>query len=76
MDTGLLMQYVIIGLAATVSIGYVLTTQWPGVIRRIRVACALVLMRTGRPLWTQRIGRRLAPVASVSPACGGCSSCD
>ena len=76
MEAGLLAQYVVIAVVATGSIGYVIKTQWPGATRRARVACALALMASTRPAWMQRIGRRLAPAASTTSSCGGCSSCD
>jgi len=76
MDLALLLQYVVIALAALVSAWVVANKQFPGAMRRLRTSLALPLVREGRPAWLRSVGRRLAPAAaSNAGACGGCSSC-
>jgi len=77
MDTGLLLQYVLIALAVLASAGYVAHRQWPGPVRRLRVACALLLIRDVRGSWLRAVGRWIAPaVQDGGDACGsGCNGC-
>lgn len=77
MDAGLLLQYVVIALAVALSAGYVTRRQWPGVVRRLRIACALPLLRDGRAAWLRKLGRWIAPPAQGNGgACGtGCGGC-
>lgn len=76
MTTGLLLQYLVIALAALVSAWVVLKKQFPGTARRLRGAVAVALMRPQRATWLQALGRRIAPPASGGSAgCGGCDSC-
>lgn len=78
MDTGLLIQYLIIAVAVLVSAWVVLKKQFPGTVRKARVALALPLLREGRPGWLRALGRWIAPEprgAGGADGCGGCSSC-
>lgn len=76
MSTSLLLQYAIITLAVVLSAWVVAKKQFPGSVRKLRVAIALPLLREGRPAWLHSIGRRISPVAKVSSsACGGCDNC-
>ncbi len=77
MDACLLLQYIVIALAVLGSAGYVVQQQWPGTVRRLRIACALTLLRDGRPRWLQKLGRWIAPAARIGAgACGtGCGGC-
>lgn len=76
MDAGLLAQYLVIALAVIVSAAVVAKKQFPGAVRRLRIACALPLVREGRPDWMRRLGRTIAPVPSASgPNCAGCDNC-
>lgn len=77
MDAGLLLQYLIIALAVVVSAWVVLKKQFPGTVRKARVAMALPLLREGRAPWLQRIGRGIAPPGRFSGGkdCGGCDGC-
>jgi len=76
MSTSLLLQYAIIALAVLLSAWVVAKKQFPGSVRRLRVAIALPLLREGKPDWLRSIGRRVAPMAQVgSSACGGCDNC-
>lgn len=76
MDTGLLLQYLLIALAVLVSVWVVLKKQFPGLVRRMRGALALWLVKPQHSPRLQAWGRKLAPPASGgSGACGGCDSC-
>jgi hypothetical protein len=76
MDTGLLIQYLIIAVAVLVSAWVVLKKQFPGTVRTLRGALALALLKPGRAAWLQALGRKIAPPATGGGgACGGCDSC-
>ena len=70
MDTGLLIQYLIIAVAVLVSVWVVLKKQFPGTVRKLRGVLALALLKPGRAAWLQALGRRIAP-----PATGGGGAC-
>jgi hypothetical protein len=79
MDPGLLLQYVLIALAVALSACYVAKRQWPGLVRRLRIACALPLLREGQAAWAHKVGRWIAPPVhgsggsdSCGSSCGGC----
>ena len=77
MDTGLLVQYAVIALAVLLSLWFVAKRQFPGALRRARLALAVPLVREGRPGWMRRLGRRIAPAtAAGGNSCGGCNGCD
>ena len=77
MGASLLVQYVLVALAACVSLVVVMRKQFPGATRRLRIALALPLLRDGAPPVLKRIGRWLAPApAAGGKDCGGCDSCD
>ncbi|MCW6026560.1 hypothetical protein K4043_00880 [Stenotrophomonas sp. SRS1] len=76
METGLLLQYVVIALAVVVSAWVVMKKQFPGTVRKARGAIALGLVKPQRAAWLQALGRRIAPPATGGGgACGGCDSC-
>lgn len=76
METSLLLQYIVIALAALVSAWVVLKKQFPGSVRKARGALALGLVKPQRAPWLQALGRRVAPPATgAGGACGGCDSC-
>ncbi|HBS57234.1 MAG TPA: hypothetical protein DEA38_16090 [Stenotrophomonas sp.] len=76
MDTGLLIQYLIVAVAVLASVWVVMKKQFPGTTRRLRSTLALALLKPGRAAWMQGLGRRIAPPASGGGgACGGCDSC-
>lgn len=76
MSASLLLQYTIIALAVLLSAWVVAKKQFPGSVRKLRVAIALPLLREGKPAWLRSIGRRVSPVAKAdSSACGGCDNC-
>jgi hypothetical protein len=78
MHAGLLAQYVVIALAVLLSVVVVARKQFPEGVRRLRIACAVPLVREGRPSWLRGIGRWLAPIprSQGSDGCGGCNGCD
>lgn len=76
METGLLLQYVVIALAVLVSAWVVMKKQFPGTVRKARGAIALGLVKPQRAAWLQALGRKIAPpAAGGGGACGGCDSC-
>jgi hypothetical protein len=77
MSTSLTLQYVIIAMAVLVSAWVVAKKQFPGSMRKLRVAVALRLLHESRPAWQRAMGRRIAPPGSVGAGtCGGCTGCD
>jgi len=77
MDASLTLQYAVIAIAVVVSAWVVLKKQFPGPLRKLRMALALPLLREGNAGWRRRLGRWVAPPASgTGAACGGCDSCD
>jgi hypothetical protein len=75
-ETSLLLQYLIIAVAVLVSAWVVANKQFPGSVRKLRVAIALPLLRAGTPAWMQSLGRRVSPVRqSANDGCGGCDNC-
>lgn len=78
MSASLTLQYMIIAVAVLVSAWVVMKKQFPGAVRRLRVAMALPLLRERRSGRLQRLGRWLAPAPRLSgePGCNGCSSCE
>ncbi len=78
MSASLLLQYFFIALAVLASVLFVAKRQFPGAVRKLRIACALPLVREGRPAWLRAIGKWIAPPASLAGAgaCGGCDNCE
>ena len=55
----------------------VMRKQFPNATRRLRIAIALPMLRTGRPKWMRSLGRCIAPMPEAgSKDCGGCDGCD
>jgi hypothetical protein len=77
MDAGLLLQYLAIALAVAASVVVVARNRFPASVRRLRIACAIPLVREGRVAWLQRLGRLVAPapLAGGDDGCGACNSC-
>ena len=77
MSAGLLLQYCVIALVVLASIGVVMRRQFPNATRSLRIACALPLLREGRPRWMRVLGKGIAPATtSKVAACGGCAGCE
>ena len=79
MAPGMLLQYVGIALAVMLSLGYLAKRQWPGPVRRLRIVCALSLLRDQRRIWRRKLGRWIAPpppgsAGACAAGCGGCGS--
>lgn len=71
------LQYLVVGLVVAVALWVFACKQFPGTLRRLRVAVAAPLVRDGRPGWMRALARRLAPPgAGGGSACGGCNGCD
>ncbi len=76
MTSALVLQYVLIGFAVVVSAAFFLQKQWPRAVRRLRVACALLLLRETANKPMQALGRWIAPKpGAVKAECGSCNSC-
>lgn len=70
------LQYVIVGLVVLLALWMFLRRQFPGTVRRVRIAIAAPLVRDGRPAWMRQVARVVAPPASGNGgACGGCDNC-
>lgn len=77
MHAALAIQYVAVALIVLASAWMVMKRQCPGLARRLRIALALRLLRTGRPAWLQGLGKRIAPAAQAGDdGCGACNGCD
>lgn len=77
MSGSLILQYAVIALAVVISVWVVAKKQFPGTVRKLRVAMALPLLREGRPAWQRAFGKWIAPEARAPGAssCGGCDNC-
>ena len=76
MDTSLLLQYIVVALAAIVSAWVVAKKQFPAGLRKLRVAIALPLLREDRAAWLRTLGRKVAPESlRRDAACSGCDGC-
>jgi hypothetical protein len=76
-STSLLLQYAVIALAVLLSVWVVAKKQFPGSVRKLRVALALPLLRESKPAWMRRFGFWISPVGNAeATACGGCNNCE
>ena len=81
MDLSLALQYAIIAILVVASVWVVLKKQFPGPLRKARIAMALSLLREDRAEWQRALGRWIAPTGSLvngrigSKDCGGCDGC-
>lgn len=76
MSAGLALQYAVIAVAVVASAGVVMQRQFPNATRRLRIACALPLLRDGAPAWIRGVGRWIAPAGVAAAShCGSCDSC-
>lgn len=72
----LTLQYAVVALAVTLSAWVVLGKLWPDLLRRLRIALALPLVRETRPAWLRALGKRIAPAPKLqADGCGGCNDC-
>ncbi|HEY4560307.1 MAG TPA: DUF6587 family protein [Lysobacter sp.] len=75
MDSGLVLQYVLVALAVLASLVYVLRTRFPQSMRRMRGWLAIRCIDSGSPRLA-RLGRRIAPAPRAKDGCGSCGGCD
>lgn len=76
MSASLLLQYAVIAVAVLLSAWVVAKKQFPGSVRKVRVAIALPLLREGKPSWLRSIGLWVSPASRTeASACGGCDNC-
>ncbi len=77
MEASLFAQYAIIAVAVVASAWVVVKKQFPGPLRKARIALALPLLREDRATWIRRVGRWIAPpgLDTGGKACGGCDGC-
>lgn len=77
MSAGLAIQYAMIALLVLASIGVVMRRQFPDLTRRVRGACAMLLLGQTRPTRVRTLGQRIAPRPRVAAgACGRCDGCE
>ena len=79
MVVGMLLQYMVIALAVILSVGFLAKRQWPGPVRRLRIVCALFLLRDQRRTIRRKLGRWIAPpplgnAGACGTGCGGCGT--
>jgi hypothetical protein len=76
MSTGLLVQYVVIGLVVLASVLIVLRKLAPKPTSRWLAACSIRFNQPGRAAWLRAIGRRLQPKQAAGDCSDGCSTCN
>ena len=78
MEAGLVAQSAVVALAVLASAVVVAKRQFPDALRRLRIACAVPLVRERRARWIRGIGRWLAPRPRTAgdSGCGTCNACD
>jgi len=81
MDLSLALQYAVIAIAVVISAWVVMKKQFPGPLRKARIALALPLLREGKADWQRALGQWIAPAGSLvngrigGKDCGGCDGC-
>lgn len=81
MDASLTLQYAVITVVVVLSAWVVAKKQFPGSVRKARIAIALPLLREGKPAWQRALGKWVAPPGSYvggkldGKDCGGCNGC-
>lgn len=82
MDAWLAVQYIVIAVAVVISAWVVAKKQFPGALRKARIALALPLLRENKPGWQRSLGKWIAPPGSFvggklsnGKDCGGCDDC-
>ena len=70
------LEYGVVSLVVLLALWMFLRRQFPGTVRRLRLALAAPLIAEGRPPWMRALARRLAPAAAgAGTSCGGCDGC-
>jgi hypothetical protein len=75
MSTGLLAQYVVIGLVVLVSVLAVIRKLAPQLTNRWLAAASIHFSRPGHAAWLRAIGHRLQPKQATGDCSDGCSTC-
>lgn len=75
MSTGLLVQYVIIGMVVVCSALITVRKLAPQLTHRWLASLALHFDRADRPTWQRSLGRRLQPKQATGNCSDGCSTC-
>lgn len=75
MSTGLLLQYVIIGVAVLASVLLVVRKLAPQFSNRWLAAASIRFNRPGRAAWVRAVGRRLQPKQATGDCNDGCATC-
>lgn len=75
MSTGLLVQYVVIGLVVLISALITFRKLAPQLTNRWMATVALHLDQPTRAAWQRALGRRLQPKQATGNCSDGCSTC-
>ena len=75
MSTGLLVQYVAVGLIVLASVLIVFRKLAPKLTNRWLAAASIRYSRPGRAAWVRALGRRLQPKQATGDCSDGCSTC-
>lgn len=75
MSTGLLLQYVVIGLIVLASVLIVFRKLAPQLSSRWLAAVSISLNQSGRAAWLRAVGQRLQPKQATGNCSDGCSTC-
>ena len=75
MSTGLLVQYVAIGLIVLVSALIVFRKLAPTLTNRWLAAASIHFSRSGHAAWVRALGQRLQPKQATGNCSDGCSTC-
>jgi hypothetical protein len=75
MSTGLLVQYVAVGLIVLASVLIVFRKLAPKLTNRWLAAASIRYSRPGRAAWMRALGRRLQPKEATGDCSDGCSTC-
>lgn len=75
MSAGLVVQWTVVAIAVAASAAYLVHLRAPGLAQALRRRLAIMLLRPARGRLLRRLGRRLAPAASVRVPATGCAGC-
>ena len=75
MSTGLLLQYVVVGLVVLASVLIVFRKLAPKLTNRWLASASIRFNQPGRSAWTRAFGRRLQPKEATGNCSDGCSTC-
>jgi hypothetical protein len=75
MSTGLLVQYVVIGLLVLVSVLVVFRKLAPKLTTRWLAASSIELSQPGHASWLRAFGKRLQPKQATGNCSDGCDTC-